>query len=52
MIQDVERKIYQNLLLDFKDVFAWSNADLSGIAAQYGEHWIDLKERAVLTQQR
>jgi hypothetical protein len=31
-IQDVEREAYEQLLLDYKDVFASSHSDLTGIA--------------------
>jgi hypothetical protein len=51
-IEYIERETYQNLLLEFKDVFAWSNTDLTGISPQYGEHRIDLKEGSVPIRQR
>ncbi|CAM6125094.1 unnamed protein product [Calypogeia fissa] len=51
-IQEVERNTYKDLLLEFKGVFAWSHHDLTGIAPQYGEHRIDLKEEAVPIRQR
>jgi hypothetical protein len=48
----VERKTYQNLLLEFKDAVAWSNANLTGISPQYGEHRIDLKDASIPVRQR
>jgi hypothetical protein len=46
-IQDVEREAYKQLLLNFKNVFVWSNNNLTGTAPKYGEHIIDLKEKEV-----
>ena len=43
-IQDIEREAYEQLLLDYKDVFAWSHSDLTGIAPKYKQHRIDLKD--------
>jgi hypothetical protein len=39
-------------LLDYKDVFAWSHSDLTGIAPKYGQQWIDLKDGVMPIQQR
>ncbi|CAM6110539.1 unnamed protein product [Calypogeia fissa] len=36
----------KKLLSEYKDVFAWSHQDLTGILPKYGEHRIDLKEEA------
>jgi hypothetical protein len=38
--------------LEFKDIFAWSNTDLTRIAPEYGEHRIDLKEGSAPISQR
>ena len=51
-IQDVEREAYEQLLLDYKDVFAWSHSDLTGIAPKYGQHRIDLKDDVSPIRQR
>ena len=40
------------LLLEFKDVFAWSHKDLTGIDKAYGEFRIDLEENAKPVWQR
>jgi hypothetical protein len=51
-IQDMEREAYEQLLLDYKDVFACSHSDLTGIAPKYGQHRIDLKDGVVPIRQR
>jgi hypothetical protein len=35
-IQDVELKLYHDLLKEYSDVFAWSAKDLTGILPKYG----------------
>jgi hypothetical protein len=51
-IQDVELKLYHNLLKEHSDVFAWNAKDLTGILPKYGEHRIKLEEGAHLACQR
>jgi hypothetical protein len=43
-IHDVEKETYKELLSEYQDMFAWLNTDLTGIAPEYGEQRIDLKE--------
>lgn len=43
---------YIALLIQYKDVFAWSPKDLKGIPPYLGEHRIDLVEGAIRVRQR
>jgi hypothetical protein len=43
-IQEVELQLYQELLKEYSDGFAWSAKDLTGILPKFGEHHIELEE--------
>jgi hypothetical protein len=45
-IQEVEFQLYQELLKEYSDVFAWSAKDLTGILPKFGEHRIELEDNA------
>ena len=51
-LSSTERKEYMNLLVEFRDVFAWKPSDLVGIPPELGEHHIDLVEGSTPVRQR
>ena len=49
---EAEKEALKELLIEFKDVFAWSHQELTGINLAYGEHKIDLEDNARPVRQR
>src|SRR5450759_5001679 len=49
---EAEKESLKELLLEFKDVFAWSHQELTGIDPAYGEHRIDVEDNARPVRQR
>lgn len=49
--QEVEEKIFRNLLNSYKDVFVWTHHDLTtGITLEHGEHKIEGECKTGLSQ--
>src|SRR5450759_710472 len=49
---EAQKETLKELLMEFKDVFAWSHHELTGIDPSYGEHRIDLEDNARPVRQR
>src|SRR5450759_656101 len=49
---EAQKETLKELLMEFKDMFAWSHHELTGIDKAYGEHRIDLEDNARPVWQR